>query len=103
MKLRFTGKQILEILEYGVEHVGKSYGRFPQLSGINMKVRTTVSPGPRVSEVKVGGRPLDLTASYTLVTNEFLFEGGDGYELLTKGEVMGRAGATNIMKILPVT
>jgi pyruvate kinase len=38
---------------------------------------------------------------------EFLLDGGylqkDDSILLTKGEVMGRAGSTNIMKILPVT
>ena len=37
---------------------------------------------------------------------EFLLDGGylrkDDSILLTKGEIMGRAGSTNIMKILPV-
>jgi len=88
VKLRLTGKQLLDVLEYGCGHVGKSYGRFPQVSGLSFKLRTTEADGPRVSEVKVGERPLDLTASYTLVTNEFLFKGGDGYSMLTEGEVI---------------
>ena len=37
---------------------------------------------------------------------EFLLDGGylqkDDSILLTKGEIMGQAGSTNIMKILPV-
>lgn len=36
-------------------------------------------PGSRVSDVMVGGAPIDLAATYGLVSNNYVRNGGDGY------------------------
>jgi 5'-nucleotidase len=38
-----------------------------------------------VSDVQIGGAPLDAAASYRITTNNFLADGGDGFPSLTKG------------------
>jgi 2',3'-cyclic-nucleotide 2'-phosphodiesterase (5'-nucleotidase family) len=35
-----------------------------------------------VIDVSVGGQPLDKAATYTLATNDYMFGGGDGYDML---------------------
>lgn len=37
--------------------------------------------GERIVEVLVGGQPLVLDKKYTLVTNDFMASGGDGYTM----------------------
>lgn len=98
VKLELKGKQVLDALEHAVSHVGESYGRFPQVSGLTMKVRCTADPGARVSEVTVNDRPLDLTATYSLVTNTFLFEGGDGFTMFEGAKVLLPPASAPLLK-----
>jgi hypothetical protein len=44
--------------------------------------------GERVVSVKVGDEPLDPAKTYSLVTNDFLARGGDGYESMTKANML---------------
>jgi len=91
------GSQILAALENGVSQVEKGAGRFPQVSGMSYAFDPTAEPGARVSEVMVGGAPLDPDAVYRLATNDFILAGGDGYAALGGGKVIIDAGNGNLM------
>jgi len=76
-----TGDKLLAALENGVSQIEEGSGRFPQVAGMTFVVDPTAEPGSRVSDVMVGGAPLDLKASYGAVSNNFVRNGGDGYEM----------------------
>ena len=79
VKLELTGKQITAALENGFSMVETVQGRFPQISGITVKVNLKNAPNSRVIEVLVNGKPIDPDKVYTVVTNDFMAAGGDGY------------------------
>jgi 2',3'-cyclic-nucleotide 2'-phosphodiesterase (5'-nucleotidase family) len=83
---RATGQQLLDLLRNGVSRADSADGRFLQVSGIRFAYtpangQFTVVP----SDVQVNGRPLDLNATYTVATVDYLYLRGieDGYELFT--------------------
>lgn len=82
VKLEVTGETVLAALENGVSDVANAAGRFPQVSGLRFAADLTKPAGQRVSDVSVGGQPLDKAATYTLATNDYMFGGGDGYDML---------------------
>jgi len=87
-KVRLTGEALRAALENGVSQIESGGGRFPQVSGITFSVDPTAPVGSRVSDVLVGGVPLDPAASYTLATNDFMLNGGDGYEMFKAAEIL---------------
>ena len=91
------GSQILAALENGVSQVEKGAGRFPQVSGLTFSYDASAEPGSRVSEVMVGGAPLDLDKVYKVATNDYMLEGGDGYSALLGGNVLINKGNGNLM------
>jgi 2',3'-cyclic-nucleotide 2'-phosphodiesterase (5'-nucleotidase family) len=91
------GSQILAALENGVSQVENGAGRFPQVSGLTFTLDPTAPAGSRVSEVMVGGAPLDLNKVYRLATNDFLLDGGDGYTALSGGRVLTNIGGGNLV------
>jgi len=97
--VKVTGAQLLELLEASTCSTPVAIGAFPQVSGIEFTIDTTVpyvngkqypdstyfapaNPGARIKNVKVNGKDLDLDKTYTLATNDFLAAGGDTYYLL---------------------
>jgi 5'-nucleotidase/UDP-sugar diphosphatase len=82
------GATILAALEHGVGQVEQGAGRFPQVSGLKVKVDLKKAAGSRVRAVEIGGKPLDLAATYRLATNDFMLRGGDGYTMLADGKVV---------------
>ena len=44
-------------------------------------------------EILVGGKALEETKTYTLVTNDFITDGGDGYTMFKGKKVVGEYGA----------
>jgi 5'-nucleotidase / UDP-sugar diphosphatase len=88
VKLEVTGDTILAILENGVGDVENSAGRFPQVSGLTFEYDPSKPKGSRILSVMAGGRPLDLSALYTLATNDFMANGGDAYEMLKHAKTL---------------
>ncbi len=73
---KLTGAKILEALNQSASlNPDDNPGGFLQVSGI----RFTIEEGKAVN-VRIAGRPVDPEAAYTVVTSDFLAEGGDGYE-----------------------
>ena len=88
------GEQILEALEMGASHYPEEFGGFFQVAGmeytVNSKIPSTVQLDEkgnfyrigsiyRVSDVRIGGKPLDINKTYTVGgTTYVLKDGGDG-------------------------
>ena len=85
VKLEVKGDVILKALEFGVDKAPEVVGKFPQVGGMTFKYDPKQPAGSRVFEVLVKGQPLDVNKTYTLVTNDFMAIGGDGYDML-KGQ-----------------
>ena len=79
VKLAVTGAALKGALESGFSLTEHAAGRFPQVSGLTVEVDLKQLPGMRVKSVTVNGEPLDPERKYTLATNDYVAEGGDGY------------------------
>ncbi len=78
---RVSGQAIVDALENGVSQVEEGAGRFPQVAGMTFTWDAAAEPGSRVTEVTVGGAPLDPAATYGVVSNNYVRGGGDGYAM----------------------
>lgn len=97
--VKITGAQLLELLEASTCSTPLAIGAFPQVSGIEFTIDTTVpyingeqypdstyyapvNPGARIKNVMVNGKALELEKTYNMATNDFHAAGGDTYYLL---------------------
>lgn len=76
-----TGATMLEALENGASQIEEGAGRFPQVAGISFTVTLSAEPGGRISNVMVGDAPIDPDAVYSVVSNNYVRNGGDGYDM----------------------
>jgi 5'-nucleotidase / UDP-sugar diphosphatase len=97
MITELPGAQVLLALENAVSQVEKGAGRFAQVSGVTFTVDPSAEAGARVSEVMVGGAPLEADKLYTVAVNDYILGGGDGYAALGGGKVLMNAGGGNLM------
>lgn len=92
VKIEINGKILREALEHGVAASGgedAEPGRFPQVSGMNVTFDASKPAGSRITEIKIGGKPLDEKKIYTLATSDFLVSrGGDGYSMFGNAKVL---------------
>ncbi len=76
-----TGETMIAALENGVSQHEEGSGRFPQVAGMSFAVDLSAEVGSRISDVMVGGAPIDPSATYGVVSNNFVRNGGDGYSM----------------------
>lgn len=76
-----TGQTVIDALENGVSQIEEGAGRFPQVAGMSFTVNASAEPGSRVSDVMVDGEPIDPEATYGVVSNNYVRNGGDGYTM----------------------
>jgi 5'-nucleotidase len=83
-----SGADVIASLEHGVSAIGtdSGTGRFPQVSGIRYTFDPSQEIGSRIVSVEVLGddgtyTAIDPEATYSVVSNDFMRGGGDGYEL----------------------
>ncbi|WP_370311815.1 bifunctional UDP-sugar hydrolase/5'-nucleotidase [Sagittula sp.] len=81
-----TGATLVEALENGVSQMEDGGGRFPQVAGISFTVDPSAEPGSRISEVMVGGEPIDPEKTYGVVSNNYVRNGGDGYKMFVDAQ-----------------
>jgi 5'-nucleotidase len=94
VKIEISGKLLREVLEHGVARSAEDSepGRFPQVSGVTFTYDVSKPAGNRVSQIKVGGMPLDENKNYTLATSDFLVSrGGDGYTMFKNAKILIKA------------
>lgn len=83
---RATGRQLLDLLRNSVSRADLGDGRFLQVSGLRF---TYSRAGDEyivdARDVEVNGRPLDVDATYSVATTDYLYTRGieDGFELFT--------------------
>ena len=84
---RVTGQQLLDMLRNSVSRADAGDGRFLQVSGLSFTYHPQggafVVNAP---DVKVGGKPLDVNATYTVASIDYLYTNGtdDGYTLFAE-------------------
>jgi 2',3'-cyclic-nucleotide 2'-phosphodiesterase (5'-nucleotidase family) len=66
------------------------------VSGLRFSYDPQVEPGSRVSNVEVGGRPIEPAATYSVATNDFMANGGDGYTAFREGRMLIDPNAAQI-------
>ena len=112
--LTIDGATLRATLENAIAAIPESSGGFPQVSGINFTYDATLPVGSRVVDATItgGGSPVALvvggvtqnpTATYRIVTLNFLADGGNGYPFPQDGstnrvdltDVLTDAGAIN--------
>ena len=80
-----TGAVLKEALENGVSQVEDGAGRFAQVAGLTYAFDASAEAGSRVSDVMImkdgGAEPLDMEATYGVVSNNYVRGGGDGYKM----------------------
>ncbi|MFC0410256.1 bifunctional metallophosphatase/5'-nucleotidase [Roseomonas elaeocarpi] len=74
------GHDLQAALENGVSQMPGAAGRFPQVAGMTVVWSPDRPKGSRIIRVEVGGQPLDPERAYRVVTNNFMRNGGDGYD-----------------------
>lgn len=93
-----TGANVIAALENGVSRLVATdgvvsrtdlSGRFPQVSGIRFSFDPTQPAGSRIISVELDNgdgtfSPIDPDMVYTVVTNNFMRTGGDGYSVLAE-------------------
>lgn len=87
---KLIGSDVVAALENGVSQIEEGAGRFPQVAGLKYSFDLSLPPGSRTSNVMVEDngqyKPIDLNATYGIVSNNFMRAGGDGYKVFaTKG------------------
>ncbi|MGB3245334.1 MAG: bifunctional metallophosphatase/5'-nucleotidase [Sulfitobacter sp.] len=76
-----TGETLVAALENGVSQVEDGGGRFPQVAGMTFAFDASQPAGSRVSDVMIGGAAVDMAATYGVVSNNYVRNGGDGYDM----------------------
>ena len=111
-----TGEELLEVLEASTFSTPEQIGGFPQTSGIewtvdcskpyakgeiymlNGKETSYFSPASieRVTITAINGEPFDPSATYAVVTNDFIAAGGDTYNAFNRAYVAGTGFDTGV-------
>ncbi len=79
-----TGRQILDVLEYGLynDRIG-----MVQYSGLKVAYNKTRPTGERIVSVTMGdGSLLEPAKLYKVAVNDFMADGGDGYTMFRQGK-----------------
>jgi 2',3'-cyclic-nucleotide 2'-phosphodiesterase (5'-nucleotidase family) len=80
-----SGRDLMAALENSASRLPAANGRFLQVSGLVVTYQAEAPLGSRVQTVMIGAKPLDPATSYTVVTDMFLADGGDGYAMFRQG------------------
>jgi len=76
------GSQIIQLFDF-IATIPQGNGGFPQFSG---DVRFTIdkrSGNGVISNLTIGGQPVDPDRTYRFCTNDYILGGGDGYEVMS--------------------
>ena len=83
--MTMTGREFRNLLEAGFRGSGPSKGYFPQVSGFRVCVDRSRPDGDRIVSLQLRGdtawAEIEPDREYSVVLPDFLYEGGDGYEV----------------------
>lgn len=89
-----SGADVIAALEHGLSALGTDAGtgRFPQVSGVRFTYDISQPVGSRIVSVEVEAEdgtfgPIDPEAIYTVASNDFMRNGGDGYTMFAENAI----------------
>lgn len=89
-----TGTDVMAAIESGLSTLGTDLGtgRFPQVSGLRYTFDVTQPAGSRVLSLEVEVEdgtfaPIDADEVYSVVSNDFMRGGGDGYSVFAENAI----------------
>jgi 2',3'-cyclic-nucleotide 2'-phosphodiesterase (5'-nucleotidase family) len=82
--IELSGSQIKELIEYSLT---LPYG-IGQISGLEIKYDSLQDEMNRLIEIKINGSDLMDIKKYSVSVSGYLANGGDGYQILSKGRVL---------------
>lgn len=88
VKVRLSGRELLEVVEHSLSALGPESNSFPQVSQLQIRYDPARPPGQRVLQLQVAGQPVRPEGSYTFACSEFIRKGGCGYEMLPKASLL---------------
>lgn len=110
--VELSGQQILDALEWGAHELPGSFGGLLQVSGLTYEIDVSIPSGcitdenmayagisgpRRVSNVMVGGEPIDPDRIYTVAGQDyFILNGGNGYTMFDGCTVISSSAAIEI-------
>lgn len=84
-RLTMTGAEFRRVLEAGYRGHGPSKGYFPQISGFRVCIDRSRNEGDRIVSLQVPAdedwQEIMADAEYSVVVPDYLYGGGDGYEI----------------------
>jgi 5'-nucleotidase len=84
-QVTMTGAEFKQLLEAGYRGFGPSKGYFPQVSGFRVCVDRSRNEFERIASLQVDDgdawQEIDANKDYSVVVSDYLFGGGDGYEI----------------------
>ena len=84
--LQLPGQVLLQVLEHGVSQWPNHSGRFLQVSGLRVRYDMAQLVGQRVREVLIDGKPLQPETVYSVATDVFVADGGDGFVIIGQAQ-----------------
>lgn len=82
---KLKGEDVKAALENGLSQVADGAGRFPQVAGLKYSFDASKPVGQRITSVDVAENgsftPLDPNKTYSIVSNNYMRSGGDGYKI----------------------
>lgn len=82
-----TGTQVKDLLNQQWTRTVKP-DHLLQISGFSYSYDSSRATGDQVVGVLVNGEEIDMNATYTIATTDFLASGGDGYSVMQEGEIV---------------
>ena len=76
-----TGHQLREAMENSANLLPTTAGRFLQIAGMTVVYDLSAPAGARVKELRVANRPVEEQRRYSVATDTFIADGGDGYTI----------------------
>jgi 5'-nucleotidase len=86
--MTLNGSQIKALLEQQFDNPTPGQNRILQVSdGFSYTWNNSAPFGSKVdvSSIRIGGKPLDLSANYRITVNNYISNGGDGFTVLLEG------------------
>lgn len=79
--VEMSGRELKRAIENGLSMLPRPSGRFPQVSGLEVRFDLARDAGKRVTAMKIGGKPLVEKKTYRVAVLDFLARGGDDYTM----------------------
>ncbi|MBV2129575.1 bifunctional metallophosphatase/5'-nucleotidase [Arsukibacterium indicum] len=82
--LELSGQDLISVFEHGLTGLDNQRGFFLHSSGVTLYFDSSAPAGKRIKKLLVNGEPVVASQIYKVATLQYLAEGGDGFNLLSR-------------------